>query len=491
MTQGARASAPAPGRADVGLIGLGVMGQNLALNLSDHGYGVIVHDREGAVLEQYLSTLPAQSRIRAAATLGDLLDGLTRPRRIIVLIKAGAHVDTLLDDLARVLDDGDIVVDLGNSHYLDSERRCARLKECGLRFVGSGISGGEQGARSGASLMPGGDERAWPELRPVFEAVAAVAEGRPCVSWMGSGGAGHYVKMVHNGIEYGDMQLIAESYQLLRVGLGLDCDALADVFGEWNATELESYLIEITGRILAVRDEDGAPLVDRILDVAAQKGTGRWAASAALEQDVPVTLITEAVFARFVSALKAERVAAASVLAGPDPGIAVAADRFVEQVRLALLAAKIVSYAQGFMLLRAGASRHGWSLDYGEIALIWRAGCVIRSGLLNHVHAAFRRRADLPNLLLDHHFRRRIDAAQSAWRSVVAEAVRAGIPVPAFASALAFYDGYRARRLPADLIQAQRDYFGAHGYQRTDGAPGETLHTAWSRDPSDERDGNG
>ncbi len=467
------------GADDVGLVGLGVMGRNLALNLSDKGYRVFVHDREAALVQRCLDAVPPQGKVKAAAGLSDLVASLDRPRRVLLLVTAGAAVDALLEELAACLDPGDIVVDLGNSHYRDSERRSERLRSCDLRFVGSGISGGEQGARWGASLMPGGDETAWPFLREMFTSLAARADGEPCVTWVGAGGAGHYVKMVHNGIEYADMQLIAESYDLLRRGLGLDAEQCAVLFRRWNATELKSYLIEITAHILTRRDDDGSLLLDRVLDVAAHKGTGVWAALAALEQGAAAPLMAESVCARFLSALRQQRLTAGEALSGPPPRLRADPGEFAEDLQQALLAARAVSHAQGFALLAAGADRHGWRLDYGALARIWRAGCVIRSAFLDIVQAAFARRPELPNLLLDEQVRTLVGNAQRGWRRVVADAFLAGLPLPALASALAFYDGLRSPRLPADLLQAQRDCFGAHGYERTDRPRGVLFHTDW------------
>ncbi len=453
---------------DVGLVGLGVMGRNLALNLSDKGYRVFAHDRDAARVRRCLDAVPPQGKVKAAGGLSDLVASLDRPRRVLLLVTAGAGVDALLEELAALLDPGDILVDLGNSHYLDSERRSERLRDRALRFVGSGISGGEQGARWGASLMPGGDETAWPFLREMFTSIAASADGDPCVTWIGAGGAGHYVKMVHNGLEYAEMQLIAESYDLLRRGLGLDGEQCAGLFRRWNETGLESYLIDITAHILTRRDDEGGLLLDRVLDVAAHKGTGVWATLAALEQSAAAPLMAESVCARFLSALKQQRLTAGEALSGPAARLRADPGEFAGDLQTALLAARAVNHAQGFALLAAGADRHGWRLDFAALARIWRAGCVIRSAFLDVVQAAFGRKPELSNLLLDEQVRTLVGDAQRGWRRVVADAILAGLPLPTLSSALAFYDGLRSPRLPADLLQAQRDCFGAHGYERTD-----------------------
>jgi 6-phosphogluconate dehydrogenase len=467
-------------RADIGLIGLAVMGQNLVLNMADHGFTVAVYNRTTARVDEFLAGEARGRSIVGARSIPELVGHLRRPRRVMLLVKAGPPVDEFIGQLLPHLAPGDIVIDGGNSNYQDSIRRARDLEARGLLFVGSGVSGGEEGARHGPSLMPGGSPAAWPHIRPIFQAIAAQVDGAPCCDWVGENGAGHYVKMIHNGIEYGDMQLIAEAYHLLREGLGLGPAELQPVFAAWNRGELESYLIEITADILGCRDEDGQPLVDRILDAAGQKGTGKWTVASALDLGVPVTLIAEAVFARTLSALKDERVAASRVLGGP-PG-RVPADRgsFVEDVRQALYASKIASYAQGYMLLREAAREHGWHLNYGGIALMWRGGCIIRSRFLGKIKEAFDAEPGLANLCLDPFFRAALEAAQPAWRRVVAAAAMAGIPAPAFASALAFFDGYRRASLPANLLQAQRDYFGAHTYERVDRPRGQFFHTNWT-----------
>ena len=471
------------GKAHIGLIGLAVMGRNLVLNLSDHGHKVAVYNRTWARTQEFLAGEGAGRDILGCASLAELVGALRSPRLVMLMVRAGPGVDAVIEQLMPLLAPGDVIIDGGNSHYPDTARRYARLAAVGLRFLGMGVSGGEEGARHGPSLMPGGDPQAWPLVRDIFQSIAAVAEGEPCCQWVGEGGAGHYVKMVHNGIEYGDMQLIAEAYQLLRQGLDLSIDQVAEVFGRWNQGLLESYLIEITAAILAVRDPDGVPRVDRILDSAGQKGTGQWTAVDALEQAIPLTLIGEAVNARFLSALKSERERAAQAFPSTpqawdwDPS-----QPWVEFVQDALYAAKLVSYAQGFMLLRAASERFGWKLAYGDIALLWRGGCIIRSRFLGDIKRAFDRAPALENLLFDDFFAAAIRQAEAGWRRAVALGIQLGIPLPGFSSALAFYDGYRSARLPASLLQAQRDYFGAHTYARIDAPAERRFHTDWTGD---------
>ena len=471
------------GKAHLGLIGLAVMGRNLVLNLSDHGHQVAVYNRTWARTPEFLAGEGAGRDILGCASLSELVGALRSPRLVMVMVRAGPGVDAVIDQLVPLLAPGDVIIDGGNSHYPDTARRYARLAAVGLRFLGMGVSGGEEGARHGPSLMPGGDPEAWPLVRDIFQSIAAVAEGEPCCQWVGAGGAGHYVKMVHNGIEYGDMQLIAEAYQLLRQGLNLRTDQVAEVFGRWNQGLLESYLIEITAAILAVRDPDGVPRVDRILDSAGQKGTGQWTAVDALEQAIPLTLIGEAVNARFLSALKSERERAAQAFPSTpqawdwDPS-----QPWVGFVQDALYAAKLVSYAQGFMLLRAASERFGWKLAYGDIALLWRGGCIIRSRFLGDIKRAFDRAPALENLLFDDFFAAAIRQAEAGWRRAVALGIQLGIPLPGFSAALAFYDGYRSARLPASLLQAQRDYFGAHTYARIDAPAERRFHTDWTGD---------
>ncbi len=472
---------------DIGVVGLAVMGRNLVLNLSDHGHSVGVFNRTYERTREFLQHDASGRAITGAESLANLVGSLKSPRVILLMVKAGRAVDAVIDELQPLLEQGDIVIDGGNSHYPDTVRRYEALRGRGLRFLGMGISGGEEGARYGPSLMPGGDPEAWPHVKDMFQSIAARVDGEPCCQWVGEAGAGHYVKMVHNGIEYGDMQLICECYQLLREGLGLSAGNAAAVFKGWNQGVLESYLIEITGEILAVEDPDGVPRVDRILDQAGQKGTGKWTAVDALQQGVPLTLIGEAVNARFLSAAKRERTRASGELQSgltgiePPPGLA------IDQVRDALYAAKIVSYAQGFMLLRAASEGFGWNLAFGDIALLWRGGCIIRSRFLGDIKAAYERRPELDNLLLDQFFTQAIGRAIAGWRATIAVGVTRGLPLPALSAALAFYDGYRSARLPANLLQAQRDYFGAHSYRRTDQDPASSFHTDWTGDQSEVR----
>jgi 6-phosphogluconate dehydrogenase len=470
-------------KADIGLIGLAVMGQNLVLNIDDHGFSVAVFNRSPEVTEKFLAGSAAgRPGILGAHSLEELVSSLARPRKVMLLIKAGNAVDETIGRLVPLLETGDCVIDGGNSNFEDTVRRARELAARGLLFVGSGLSGGEEGARHGPSLMPGGDAAAWPLIRPIFEAIAAkTASGESCCAWMGPEGAGHFVKMVHNGIEYGDMELIAETYQLLRDAYSLEPGAMAEAFMAWNRTELDSYLVEITAVILATKDSDGFPLVDKILDSAGQKGTGKWASQAALDAGVPLTLISEAVFARALSALVDERRAAAPMLKGPvAAAIRPATPEALDDLRKALLAAKIVSYAQGFMLMREVGSERGWNLDHGAIARTWRGGCIIRSVFLDRIKEAFDRNAALPCLLIDPYFAELLADCHSSLRRVASLAAESGIPVPALMAALAFYDGYRCARLPANLLQAQRDYFGAHTYERTDRPRGEFHHTDWT-----------
>lgn len=468
-------------QADIGLIGLAVMGQNLVLNMDDHGYTVAVFNRTVDKVDQFLANEAQGTKVIGAHSLAELVSHLKRPRRVMLMVKAGAPVDATIAQLVPLLEPGDIIIDGGNSHYPDSTRRTQELAAQGLLFIGTGVSGGEEGARFGPSIMPGGHPEAWPHVKPIFQAIAAkVADGSPCCDWVGEEGAGHFVKMVHNGIEYGDMQLIGEAYDVLQHALGLSAGEMSAVFSDWNEGELNSYLIEITAEILAYEDEDGRPLVDLILDTAGQKGTGKWTAVTALDTGVPLTLIAEAVFARALSALKEERVAAAKLLGSPIPGFTGDKAAFIEDLRQALFAAKIVSYTQGYMLMRAATAEFGWQLAYGNIALMWRGGCIIRAAFLDDIMAAFAKQPDLMNLLLAPFFKEKMQAAEGAWRRVVSTAVTLGIPVPALSSALAFYDGYRRERLPANLLQAQRDYFGAHTYERVDRPRGEFFHTNWT-----------
>lgn len=468
-------------KADLGLIGLAVMGENLALNMESKGFSVAVYNRTLDRVQAFVAGRARDKNIIPAYSLEELVTSLKSPRKVMLMVKAGQPVDDVLGRLLPLLEPGDIIIDGGNSHFADTRRRLTVVEEKGLLYVGTGVSGGEEGALHGPSLMPGGSPAAWPQIRPIFQAIAAkVDNGTPCADWVGPDGSGHFVKMVHNGIEYGDLQLICEAYHLMKDLLGLDNATMAQVFQEWNAGELNSYLIEITGEILAYKDEDGAPLVDKILDTAGQKGTGKWTVAAALDEGVPLTLIAEAVMARSLSALKEEREAAAKVLTGPQPQFNGDRQAFVEDIRRALYAAKIVSYAQGYALMRAASETYGWNLNYGGIALLWRGGCIIRSAFLEEIKKAFDRNPELTNLLVDPFFKSRLDRCQASWRRVCAAAISNGIPVPAFTSALSYYDGYRSARLPANLLQAQRDYFGAHTYERIDRPRGEFFHTNWT-----------
>jgi len=465
---------------DIAVIGLAVMGQNLILNMNDHGYTVVAFNRTVSKVEDFMANEAKNTNIIGAKSLEEVVANLKKPRRVMLLVKAGAAVDAFIDKLVPLMEAGDIIIDGGNSEYKDSNRRCKALKEKGLLFVGSGVSGGEEGARYGPSLMPGGAPEAWPHIKNIFQDISAKVDGEPCCDWVGEEGAGHFVKMVHNGIEYGDMQLICEAYHLMKQALGLSHSEMAKVFDGWNKTELESFLIEITRDIMAYQDSDGTPLVEKIRDTAGQKGTGKWTAISSLDYGVPVTLIGEAVFARCLSALKSERQEASKDLSGPaNAKYSGDVTQFIEDIRLALYASKIVSYTQGFMLMREAAKDFGWKLNFGSIALMWRGGCIIRSAFLGNIKQAYEKNSSLNNLLLDDFFRAEIQKCQAAWRRVVSQAVLLGIPTPAFSSALAFFDGYRSDVLPANLIQAQRDYFGAHTYELLDN-PGTFHHTNWT-----------
>jgi len=468
-------------KCDIGLIGLAVMGQNLVLNMNDHGYSVAVYNRTVSKVDDFIEG-PAQGRdtIVGAHSLEEFVEALEKPRRVMLLVKAGKPVDIFIDKLVPLLDEGDIIIDGGNSNFQDTIRRTESLEEKGLRYIGTGVSGGEEGARHGPSIMPGGSPGAWEHVQSIFQDISAHVDGDPCCDWVGENGAGHFVKMVHNGIEYGDMQLICEAYHLMSQ-LGLEPKEMSEVFGDWNEGVLDSYLIEITRDILGTTDEEtGKPMVDVILDTAGQKGTGKWTAITSLELGQPVTLIGEAVFSRFLSALKDQRVEASKVLRGPDQQPEIDREKFISDLHDALYASKICSYAQGFMLLRAAADEYDWNLRYGSIAMMWRGGCIIRSQFLGRIKEAFDEHPDLTNLLLHDYFRTAVEDAQAAWRRVIADAVQLGVPVPAHSTALAFYDGYRNERLPANLLQAQRDYFGAHTYERLDKPRGEYFHTDWT-----------
>jgi 6-phosphogluconate dehydrogenase len=466
---------------DIGLIGLAVMGQNLVLNMNDHGYRVAVFNRTVAKVDDFINNEAAGTEVVGTHSIQELVQALKRPRRVMLMVKAGETVDQMIDSLLPHLSKGDIVIDGGNSHYPDTNRRTKALAEKGILFIGTGVSGGEEGARFGPSIMPGGNPAAWPYVKEIFQAIAAkVEDGSPCCDWVGENGAGHYVKMVHNGIEYGDMQLIGEAYHLLTLGLGLKPDELHEVFAGWNRGELDSYLIEITAEIFAKKDEDGTPLIDKILDAAGQKGTGKWTGISALELGTPVTLIGEAVFARCLSALKEERVSASKVLTGPKDSMTRDRQVFIEDARRALYCSKVISYAQGYMLLREAAKDQGWNLNLGGIALMWRGGCIIRSRFLGKIKDAFDKNPKLSNLLMDDFFSKLLNDYQASWRRAIVRAIEGGVPTPAFSTALSFYDGYRTARLPANLLQAQRDYFGAHTYERIDAPRGEFFHTNWT-----------
>lgn len=468
-------------QADIGLIGLAVMGQNLVLNMNDHGYTVAVFNRTTSKVDEFLEGPAHGTKIIGTHSLEDLVKNLKRPRRVMLMVKAGDPVDEFIDALVPLLEKGDIIIDGGNSLFTDTNRRTKDLKAKGILYIGTGISGGEEGARNGPSIMPGGNPEAWPHVKPIFQAIAAkVEDGTPCCDWVGDDGAGHYVKMVHNGIEYGDIQLICEAYSLLNNGAGQTPDQLSEIFGNWNKTELDSYLIEITSHIFAFKDEDGKPMVDKILDVAGQKGTGKWTVINALDLGQPLTLISEAVFARNLSALKDERVTASKILKGPNGKFSGNVQEFIEHIRLALYASKIISYAQGFMLMRQAANDYKWRLNLGAIALMWRGGCIIRSKFLGKIKESYDANPNLQNLLLAPFFQKEIEKTQTGWRKVIGTAAELGIAIPCFSTALAFYDGLRTARLPANLLQAQRDYFGAHTYEKVDQPRGKFFHTNWT-----------
>lgn len=465
---------------DIGLVGLAVMGENLILNMASKGYTVTAYNRSTDKVENFISGRAKGESIRGAYSIEELVQSLAKPRKIMLMVKAGQAVDDFIEQLIPHLDKGDIIIDGGNTHYPDTNRRTAYLESQGLHFIGAGVSGGEEGALTGPSIMPGGSPAAWPHVQPIFQGIAAkVEDGSPCCDWVGENGAGHFVKMVHNGIEYGDMQLICEAYQLMRDLLGMTHDEMSEVFGEWNNGELDSYLIEITRDILAYK-EDGEPLVDKILDKAGQKGTGKWTGVIALDMGIPLTLIGEAVFARCLSAQKDERVAASEILSGPNVKFEGDRKAFLEDLRQALLASKMVSYAQGYTLMREAAREFGWHLNYGGIALMWRGGCIIRSAFLDNIKQAYDTNPELDNLLLDDYFKDKVHECQNGWRRLAASAITSGIPAPAITAALSYFDGYRTANLPANLLQAQRDYFGAHTYERVDKPRGEFFHTNWT-----------
>jgi len=469
-------------QADIGLIGLAVMGENLVLNMESKGFTVAVFNRTVEKVDRFLAGGAAGKKIIGAHSLEEFVSLLKRPRRVMLMVKAGAAVDAFIEKIAPLLEPGDIIIDGGNSHFPDTIRRTKEVEARGLLYIGTGVSGGEEGALKGPSIMPGGSPAAWPAVKDILTAISAKApDGRACCVWVGPDGAGHYVKMVHNGIEYGDMQLICEAYQLMRFALGMLVDEIQRTFAEWNQGDLDSYLIEITRDILAKTDpETGGSMVDVILDTAGQKGTGKWTSQSALDLGAPAPTVAEAVFARCLSAIKEERVAASRAKL-PAPRAKFRGDKakFVAAIREALYASKICCYAQGYQLMRSAAVEHGWTLDFGEIALLWRAGCIIRAQFLEHIRDAFRKKPKLANLMLAPYFKRALRKAQTGWRKVVIMSAKLGVPAPAFSSALAYYDGYRTERLPANLLQAQRDYFGAHTYERVDRPRGEFFHTEW------------
>jgi len=468
-------------KADIGLIGLAVMGENIVMNMESKGFTVAVYNRTVSKVDDFVNGRAKGLNIIGTHSLEELSSSLAKPRKVMMLVKAGSPVDDYIEQLLKVLEPGDVIIDGGNSHFPDTIRRTAYVESKGLLYVGTGVSGGEEGALKGPSMMPGGSAKAWPLVKPIFQAICAkVEDGTPCCDWVGSDGAGHFVKMVHNGIEYGDMQLICEAYQLMKDMLGMTADEMHEVFAQWNKTELDSYLIQITSEILARKDEDGQPLVDKILDTAGQKGTGKWTGIAALDEGVPLTLIGEAVFARCLSAMKAQRVEADKAFGIKRKKYEGDRATMVEDIRRALLASKIISYAQGYVLMESAAKTYGWNLNYGSIALLWRGGCIIRSTFLGKIKEAFDKNPELSNLLLDPYFKDVVMALIPSWRNVVANATLCGIPVPTFSSALSYFDGYTSSRLPANLLQAQRDYFGAHTYERVDCERGKFFHTNWT-----------
>jgi 6-phosphogluconate dehydrogenase len=463
------------------LIGLAVMGENLVLNMERNGYTVAVYNRTVEKVDQFMNGRGKGKNFVGAHSIEELVASLKTPRKVMLLVKAGQAVDDFIEKLLPHLEKGDIIIDGGNTHYPDTNRRTAYVESKGFLYIGTGVSGGEEGALMGPSIMPGGSKAAWQHVKPIFQSISAkVEDGSPCCDWVGENGAGHFVKMVHNGIEYGDMQLITEAYQIMKVLLGMTADEMHEVFKEWNKGDLSSYLIEITRDILAFKDDDGQPLVEKIVDTAGQKGTGKWTGVAALDQGVPLTLIGEAVFARCLSAMKEERVQASKILQGPTPDFKGDRKQFINDLKEALYASKMVSYAQGYVLMSSAAKDFGWNLNYGGIALMWRGGCIIRSVFLGKIKEAFDNNPGLSNLLLDPFFKEKIAKAQDGWRRVVSQAFIHGIPIPAFSTALAYYDGYRCERLPANLLQAQRDYFGAHTYERVDKPKGQFFHTNWT-----------
>ena len=465
---------------DIGLIGLGVMGSSLALNMESNGFSVSVHNRTSPQIHNLVHNRSSNNKLYGFESLDEFVKSIKKPRKIILMVVAGSVVDDYIQKLVPLLDQGDIIIDGGNSHYPDTSRRTEELEAKGFHFIGAGVSGGEEGALKGPSIMPGGSIAAWPEVKGIFQEISAkVGDNEPCCEWIGEGGSGHFVKMVHNGIEYGDMQLICEAYQLMKDVLGMSNDEMHQTFKEWNEGELNSYLIEITADILKFKEEDGSYLVDNILDTAGQKGTGKWTASVALDLGSPLTLIGEAVFSRYLSSIKEERVEASSQLSGPRVSFSGDKAQALKDIHDALYASKMVSYAQGYTLLSDAAKAFNWNLNYGAIAMMWRGGCIIRSAFLTKIKDAYDNNSDLKNLLLDPFFKDKINQSQEGWRRIIAVAISNGVPVPAMSSSLSYFDGYRSERLPANLLQAQRDYFGAHTYERLDGKKGEFFHTEW------------
>ena len=465
---------------DIGLIGLGVMGSSLALNIESNGFSVSVHNRTSPQIHNLVNNRSLNNKLYGFESLDEFVKSIKKPRKIMLMVVAGSVVDDYIQKLVPLLDQGDIIIDGGNSHYPDTSRRTDELEAKGFHFIGAGVSGGEEGALKGPSIMPGGSIAAWPEVKGIFQEISAkVGDNEPCCEWIGEGGSGHFVKMVHNGIEYGDMQLICEAYQLMKDVLGMSNDEMHQAFKEWNKGELNSYLIEITADILKYKDEDGSYLVDNILDTAGEKGTGKWTAAVALELGSPLTLIGEAVFARYLSSIKKERLEASTKFVGPSIIFDGDKKKALKDIHDALYASKMVSYAQGFMLLSNAAKQFNWSLNYGAIALIWRGGCIIRSAFLAKIKDAYEVNPDIKNLLIDPFFNKEINKSQEGWRRTISIAISNGVPIPAMSSSLSYFDGYRSERLPANLLQAQRDYFGAHTYERIDRKKGEFFHTEW------------
>lgn len=468
-------------KGDIGVIGLAVMGQNLILNMNDHGFHVVAHNRTAAKVDEFLEGAAKGTNVTGAYSLEELVEKLAKPRKVMLMVRAGDVVDTFINNLVPLLDEGDIIIDGGNTNFPDTNRRVKSLKEKGIHFIGTGVSGGEEGARFGPSIMPGGSPEAWPAVKPIFQAISAKTDdNEPCCDWVGNDGAGHFVKMVHNGIEYGDMQLISEAYHFMKSGLSLNHDEMQAIFNDWNTTELNSYLVEITADILGYKDTDGEPLVEKILDTAGQKGTGKWTGINALDMGIPLTLITESVFSRCLSALKDQRTSAEQLFNKTVSTVEGDKKEWIDALRQALLASKIISYAQGFMLMREASNENGWDLNFGNVALMWRGGCIIRSAFLNNIRDAYEADPELAFLGTDQYFKTIIENCLAAWRKVASKSLEIGIPMPCMTSALTFIDGYTTARLPANLLQAQRDYFGAHTYERIDRERGEFFHTNWT-----------